>query len=341
MQANTGAITATTQVVHVDPAITAVARLAAVAATPQRTAVTLDASASTGTGAFAWEQLDPETALPAVTNQAALKALPAIAAGASTRITKALGTGPTATFTMPDTTAFENDFPFAAPGSRHLRFRVRAKSALGTASDSVAVVDIALKADALTGLVGKFDANKNQLRIRGNAAVFGVTNTIRVYAGARAADFDDDGDYTGAAAAPPLLGSQLVAPDGTFDLRLTLANPALPAGTITLVTTAGAVVQNAPAAAIVAVPLAATRVVAAVSRKVAAPDGRVKVRLVIRARAKRGNRCNLRTTRKVLQRKACGVTQTVFSVTAKRGTVVFVQITGKKQKTVNTRRIRL
>ena len=77
------------------------------------------------------------------------------------------------------------------------------------------------------------------------------------------------------------------------------------------------------------------------SRKVAAPDGRVKVRLVIRARAKRGNRCNLRTTRKVLQRKACGVTQTVFSVTAKRGTVVFVQITGKKQKTVNTRRIRL
>jgi hypothetical protein len=37
----------------------------------------------------------------------------------------------------------------------------------------------------------------------------------------------------------------------------------------------------------------------------------------------------------------CGRTQTVFVVTAKKGTVVFVQITGKKQKTVNTKRFRL
>jgi hypothetical protein len=341
MQAGTGAITSTTQVIHVDPAVTAAARLAAVVATPQRTAVTLDASASTGTGAFAWEQLDPETALPAAGDQAGLKALPPIAATASTRITKALGTGPTATFTMPDTTAFEDDFPFANRAGWHLRFRVRAKSALGASADSVAVVDIAFKADALTGVTGKFDANKNQLRIRGNAAVFGVTNTLRVYAGARAADFDDNGDYKGAAPAPALLGSQLVLADGTFDARLTLADPALPAGAVTLVTTAGAVQQNQPAGAIVAIPLAATRVVAAVSRKVAAPAGRVKVRLVIKARAKRGNKCTLRTTKKALQRKLCGATQTVFNITVKRRTVVFVQITGKRQKTVTTRRIRL
>jgi hypothetical protein len=341
MQADTGAITATTQIVHVDPAAATAARLAAVAATPQRTAVTLDATTSTGAGAFSWEQLDPETALPAATDQAGLKALPPISATASTRITKALGTGPTATFTMPDTTAFENDFPFATRAGWHLRFRVRAKSALGAAADSVAVVDIAFRSDALTGVTGKYDANKNQLRIRGNAAVFGVTNTIRVYAGARAADFDDNGDYRGASSAPPLLGTGLVLVDGTFDLRLTPTDPALPAGTVTLVTTAGAIQQNQPAGAIVAVPLAATRVVAAVSRKVAAPAGRVKVRLVIKARTKRGNRCTLRTTKKVLQRKLCGATQTVFTVTVKRRTVVFVQITGKQQKTVNTRRIRL
>ena len=62
---------------------------------------------------------------------------------------------------------------------------------------------------------------------------------------------------------------------------------------------------------------------------------------MIKARPGRGNRCALRTTKKVLARKACGRTQTVFTVTAKKGTVVYVQITGKKQKTVNTKRIRL
>ena len=114
-----------------------------------------------------------------------------------------------------------------------------------------------------------------------------------------------------------------------------------PGGTVTLVSTAGAIVQNAPTNAIVALPLAATRVVAAVSRKVAAPAGKVRVRLVIKARAAPGSRCILRTAKKVLQRKACGRTQTVFNITVKRRTVVFVQITGKRQKTVTTRRIRL
>jgi len=39
--------------------------------------------------------------------------------------------------------------------------------------------------------------------------------------------------------------------------------------------------------------------------------------------------------------KTCGLKQTVFNITAKRGTVVYVQISGKQQKTVNTRKIRL
>jgi len=85
----------------------------------------------------------------------------------------------------------------------------------------------------------------------------------------------------------------------------------------------------------------ASRVVASVARKVRVPAGKVRVRLVIKAKAKRGNRCLLRTTRKVLQRKTCGLKQTVFNITAKRGTVVYVQISGKNQKTVNTRKIRL
>jgi len=276
--------------------------------------------------------------VPPATDQAGLKALPLIAGGASTRLTKALGTAAKATFTMPDTTAFENDFPFAARSSWHLRFRVRAKSALGAASDSVAVVDVDFQSDALTALRGTYDANRNQLRIRGNAAVFGVANTLRVYAGAVASSFDDDGDATGPVT---LLGSGLVAAGGTFDLRLSPADPALPAGTVTLVTTAGAIAQLAPTNAIVALPLAATRVVAAVARKVAAPAGRVKVRLVIKAKAAKGSRCILRTTKKVLQRKTCGRTQTVFNLTVRRKTVVFVQITSKKHKTVNTRRIRL
>ena len=203
------------------------------------------------------------------------------------------------------------------------------------------MVDVPFRPDALTALNGKYDANKNQLRIRGNAAVFGVTNTVRVYAGSRSGDFDEDGDLRTGVTAPPLLGSQLIAPDGTFDLRVTPSNPALPNGRITLITTAGAIAENAPAGAIIAVPLAASRVVASVARKVRVPAGKVRVRLVIKAKAKRGNRCLLRTTRKALQRKTCGLKQTVFNMTAKRGTVVYVQISGKKQKTVNTRKIRL
>jgi hypothetical protein len=342
MQANTGALSATTLTLHVDPAVTTAARLAAPAATPQRQPVTLDASASTGTGSFQWEQLNPNGAIPAAADQAALKALPGIGPTAATRIATPLGTGAKATFTMPASSDFVTDgFSTAAKTGWHLRFRVRAKSALGAASDSVAVVDVLFRPDALTGLTGKYDANKNQLRIRGNAAVFGVPNTLRVYAGSRSGDFDESGDLLPGVTAPPLLGSILIAPDGTFDLRLTPSNPALPNGRITLVTTAGAIAENAPAGAIVAVPLAASRVVASVARKVAAPAGRVKVRLVVKAKAKRGNRCVLRTTRKALQRKTCGLKQTVFTLTAKRGTVVYVQISGKKQKTVNTRKIRL
>ena len=49
----------------------------------------------------------------------------------------------------------------------------------------------------------------------------------------------------------------------------------------------------------------------------------------------------LRTSRQVLARKTCGRSQTVFVFTAKKGTVVYVQISGKKQKTVTTKRIRL
>jgi hypothetical protein len=49
---------------------------------------------------------------------------------------------------------------------------------------------------------------------------------------------------------------------------------------------------------------------------------------------KPGNTGPLRTTAKVLVRKMCGRTQTVFVVAAEKGTVVFVQITGKKQQAI-------
>ena len=72
---------------------------------------------------------------------------------------------------------------------------------------------------------------------------------------------------------------------------------------------------------------------AAVAKRAQAPNGRVTARLVIKAKARAGNKCVLRTTKQVLARKTCGRTQTVFVVTAKKGTVVYVQISGKKQKT--------
>ena len=349
MLADSGALDAKTATVHVDAATTTTAHLAAVAPAAQRTAVTLDASTSVGAGTFVWQQLNPTTALPAppapggeAAYQAALKALPAVSGTAKTRITTPLGSGAKATFTMPDTTAFIGDgFNPAARGTWHVRFRVRAQSALGAASDNVAVVDVAYANDVLSGLDARYTVSKNLLRVRGNSTVFASGNEVKVFAGRRAADFDADGDYAGIDAAPALVGQGAVAADGTFDLRLTPANPSLPAGFITLVTSAGAVAETAPAGALVAIPVAATRVVATVATRAKAAHGRVKARLVVKARAGRGNRCALRTTRTVLARKLCGKTQTVFTVTAKKGTVVFVQITGKKQKTVNTKRFRL
>jgi hypothetical protein len=100
-------------------------------------------------------------------------------------------------------------------------------------------------------------------------------------------------------------------------------------------------VDAVPPAPVVALPAAATRVQAAVAKRAPAPNGRVTARLVIKAKARAGNKCVLRTTKQVLARKTCGRTQTVFVVTAKKGTVVYVQISGKKQKTVTTKRIRL
>jgi hypothetical protein len=349
MTAGTGALDAKTVVVHVDAAVASVAHLAAVAAAAQRTPVTLDARASLGSGAFMWQQLDPGAALPAApapggeaTYQAALKALPAVGAAAHTRIATALGSGATATFTMPDTSAFVADGSNPnARGSWHLRFRVRALSALGAASDSVAVVDVAYADDGLSGLDARYTVARNLLRVRGVSTVFATPNNVKVFAGRRAGDFDVDGDYVGAGAAPALVGQGPVAADGTFDLRLTPADPNLPSGFVTLVTSAGAVAEIAPAGALVALPVAATRVQAAVATRAVVAGGRVRARIVIKARAKTGNRCTLRTTKKALARKTCGRTQTVFVVTAKRGTIVFVQISGNKQKTVNTKRIRL
>ncbi len=91
----------------------------------------------------------------------------------------------------------------------------------------------------------------------------------------------------------------------------------------------------------VQLPVAATRVQAAVAKRAKATGGRVTARLVVKAKTRAGNTCVLRTSRQVLARKTCGRSQTVFVVTAKKGTVVYVQISGKKQKTVTTKRIRL
>ena len=91
----------------------------------------------------------------------------------------------------------------------------------------------------------------------------------------------------------------------------------------------------------VQLPVAATRVQAAVAKRAKATGGRVTARLVVKAKTRPGNTCVLRTSRQVLARKTCGRSQTVFVFTAKKGTVVYVQISGKKQKTVTTKRIRL
>ena len=179
--------------------------------------------------------------------QAALKALPVISGTAKTRITTPLGSGAKATFTMPDNTAFIGDgFNPAARGTWHVRFRVRAQSALGAASDNVAVVDVTYANDVLSGLDARYTVSKNLLRVRGNSTVFTTINNVKVFAGRRAEDFDADGDYVGIDAPPALVGQGAVAVDGTFDLRLTPANPSLPAGFVTLVTSAGAVAETAP-----------------------------------------------------------------------------------------------
>ena len=147
------ALATNTLAVHVDPAAATAARLAAVVATPQRTRrharrVRLHRRRRLRVGAARPGDGAPRRDRPGGPEGAAGDRARLRRRGSRRRSAPA----PKATFTMPDTTAFENDFPFAARSSWHLRFRVRAKSALGAASDSVAVVDIAFASDALTGL---------------------------------------------------------------------------------------------------------------------------------------------------------------------------------------------
>ncbi len=141
----------------------------------------------------------------------------------------------------------------------------------------------------------------------------------------------------------PSVSGGSVAHDVSFTLELYADQAAMLAGTGALdartvtVHVDGTPAPNAP----VALPAAATRVQAAVAKRAKATNGRVTARLVIEAKARAGNRCVLRTTKKVLARKTCGRSQTLFVVTAKKGTVVYVQISGKQQKTVTSKRIRL
>ena len=214
MLAHTGALDAETVTVHVDAATTTTARVAAAAPAAQRTAVTLDASASAGAGTFVWQQLNPTTALPAPPAPGGEAAVPGCAEGAARRLGRredadhdATRIGARATFTMPDTTAFIGDgFNPAGRGTWHVRFRVRAQSALGAASDSVAVVDVAYADDVLAALDARYTVSKNLLRVRGTSTVFTTVNNVKVFAGRRAEDFDADGDYAGIDAPPALVG---------------------------------------------------------------------------------------------------------------------------------------
>jgi hypothetical protein len=140
----------------------------------------------------------------------------------------------------------------------------------------------------------------------------------------------------------PAAPADNVAHDVSFTLELYPDQAAMTAGTGALdVRTVIVHVDPAATPPVVAFPAAATRVRAPVATRVTTARGRVRARIVVRATAPKGNRCVLRTTKQVLARKACGRTQTVFVVTAKRGTVVYVQISGKRQTTVTTKRIRL
>ncbi len=139
---------------------------------------------------------------------------------------------------------------------------------------------------------------------------------------------------------PNVAGSP--AHDVSFTLQLFPDQAAMLAGTGALdARTVTVHVDAVPPAPVVELPAAATRVHATVAKRAPAPSGRVTARLVIRAKARPGNKCVLRTAKQVLARKICGRTQTTFVVTAKKGTVVYVQISGKQQRTVSTKRIRL